>query len=406
MEVLVFYTVINTPITTLVSNEVQAFLRMHEHDDVQQFMLRAKPFLGVSPAQLAQQITGRQRAKHKLPSWAQQGIIFPPSLNLEQCSSEMTAEFKTGLILSLTKKNARGADLTGGFGVDTWFLSEIGPMDYVEPDEDLSAIAMHNHQTLGNRKIAYHASSAESYLRNCPVIDFIYIDPSRRKEGQKKFLLEECIPDIIGIQEELLQKAPIVLVKTSPLFDISRGCEQLQHVACAWVVSVDNECRELLFLLQRNFTDEPVITCIDLFTRKPLRREYGFRFSEERDAAVGFSEPLDYLYEPSAALLKGGAFKHIGQHFGLQKLAPNSHLYTSTNRIDFPGRAFKVIELVKLDKSLSEKFPGGHANIITRNYPLRPEEIKKKTGLSDGGERYLICTQGLDQKFVLISERI
>lgn len=406
VEVLVLYTVIITPITDLVRSEVQAFIRLHEQDDTEQFMLSAKPFLGVSPAQLAQQINGRQKAKHKIPSWTQEGIIFPPTLNLEQCSSELTARFKAGLLRSVTEKKIHGADLTGGFGVDSWFLSEIGLIDYVEPNEDLLTIARYNHQNLGNRNITYHATSAENFLRDCPAFDFIYLDPSRRKDGQKKFLLEDCIPDVIGLQEDLLQKAPIVLVKTSPLFDLSRGCEQLRQVAQAWVVSVDNECRELLFMLQRGFTGEPVITCVDLFARGSLLKEYSFRFSEERSAVVSFSKPLDYLYEPSAALLKGGAFKHIAQHFGLKKLAPNSHLYTSTNHTEFPGRVFKIVESVKLDKSLSEKFPGGYANIITRNYPLRPDEIKKKTGLSDGGKKYLICTQGIDQKFVMIADRI
>ncbi|HQQ95678.1 MAG TPA: SAM-dependent methyltransferase [Cyclobacteriaceae bacterium] len=397
---------INNVIKDLLQDEVQAFLRLHEQDDVQQFMLRAKPVCGVSPSMLAQQIHGRQKAMHKLPTWAQGKTIFPSTLNLEQCSSELTARYKSGLIRSVTRKDAHGVDLTGGFGVDTWFLSEVGALEYIEPDEQLLAIARHNHHVLGDRKITYHATSAEAFLKNHALLDFIYLDPSRRVVGQKKFLLEDCVPDIIRLQESLLQMAPIMLLKTSPLLDLSRGCEQLQHVAGAWVVSVDNECRELLFLLKRGFKGEPTITCTDLFSRSPLIKEYRFTFSEERGAVASFSEPLEYLYEPSAALLKGGAFKHIAEGLGISKLAPNSHLYTSPRRIEFPGRVFKVLESVKLDKSLVTKFPRGQANIITRNYPLRPEEIKKKTGLADGGDLYLICTQGIDQKFILIAERI
>lgn len=406
MEVLVFYTVINSTITDLLQDEVQAFLRLHQQDDVQQFMLSAKTVEGVSPSLLAQQIRGRQKAMLKLPSWAQEKIIFPPALNMEQCSSELTAQFKSRLIRALTKTEVHGADLTGGFGVDAWFLSTLGPLEYIEPDEQLLAIAQHNHHVLGDRKITYHPTSAETFLNGQPSLDFIYLDPSRRVAGQKKFLLEDCVPDIVRLQELLLHIAPIVLVKTSPLFDLSRGCAQLQHVAGAWVVSVDNECRELLFLLRRGYKDEPIITCTDLFSRNPQIKEYCFTFSEERSAVASFSDPLDYLYEPSASLLKGGAFKRIAQGLGISKLAPNSHLYTSHRRIEFPGRAFKVLESVKLDKSLVTKFSGGQVNIITRNYPLRPEEIKKKTGLTDGGDLYLICTQGIDQKFILIAERI
>lgn len=405
-EVLVFYTVISTSIADLLQDRVQAFLRLHEQDDVQQFMLSAKPVDGVSPSLLAQQIRGRQKAMHKLPSWAQEKIIFPPTLNMEQCSSELTARFKSRLIRTMTKPDAHGADLTGGFGVDAWFLSALGPLEYIEPDEQLLAIAQHNHHILGDRKVTYHATSAEAFLKDHASLDFIYLDPSRRIGGQKKFLLEDSVPDIIRLQELLLQIAPIVLVKTSPLLDLSRGCAQLRHVAGAWVISVDNECRELLFLLRRDFDGEPIITCTDLFSRNPQINEYRFTFAEERSAVASFAEPLDFLYEPSAALLKGGAFKHLAQGLGISKLAPNSHLYTSHRRIEFPGRAFRVLESVKLDKSLVTKFPGGQANIITRNYPLRPEEIKKKTGLADGGDLYLICTQGTDQHFVLIAERI
>jgi 16S rRNA G966 N2-methylase RsmD len=388
-------------------DDVQAFLRLHEQDDVQEFMLKAKPVGGIAPALLAQQINGRQKARFKLPSWNRKGVVFPPTINMEQCSSEATARFKAHIIHAVSRKNAHGVDLTGGFGVDAWFLADGCSLDYVEPDEQLLGLAKHNHAMLGSKDISYHVATAQDFLHeNQKPLDFIFIDPSRRKNGQKKFLLADCVPDILSMQEELLKAAPAVLIKTSPLFDLSRGCEQLRQVSGVFVVSLDNECRELLFLLQRGFEEEPTITCVDLLSRSGNIAQYTFRQSEERNAPAHYSDPLTYLYEPSAAILKGGAFKRIAQTHALSKLAPNSHLYTGHKLMEFQGRTFRILEAAKLDKSLVNKFPGGHANIITRNYPLRPEEIKKKTGLTDGGNLYLICTRGRENTFVLIAERI
>jgi len=195
-------------------------------------------------------------------------------------------------------------------------------------------------------------------------------------------------------------------VKTSPLYDIAQGCRELKHVKQINVVAVENECKELTFLLQRGFVGEPVIQCVDIHPRKNRTNTILFTQREEQQSTNSYSDVKTYLYEPNAAILKGGGFKWVGEHFKLDKLAPNTHLYTSDSLIEFPGRVFKVVEDVKLDRTIQTRFPTHQANILVRNYPLRVEDVKKKTGLTEGGERYLICTQGVSQKITILAEKV
>ena len=391
--------------------EVQDFLFAHEKDDVQKLLLKQKNILGVPTEWIAQQLIGRRKARTKLNTWYRtKGIVYPPSLNLEQSSSEATAKFKSTLLQNISaKKKGKGVDLTGGFGIDTYFLSrQAHHVDYVEPDVDLLEIARHNHRMLGADNISYHHTSAEAFLHsNTQHFDFVYIDPSRRKGQQKTYRLTDSEPDIVKLQSEILRITTQLLIKTSPLLDLQQGCKELNHALQTIVVAVENECRELLFLLQNNYTGTPAIRAIDLDKTGEIINQSSFTFEDEANAVATFSSPLAYLYEPNVAIMKAGAFKWVAQHYQLNKLDVSTHLYTSVDqRIDFPGRIFKVLEFVKPDKKLKERYADGYANIITRNYPMSVEDIKKKTGLKEGGVQYLICTQDEKEKLIMMAERV
>ncbi len=386
--------------------EIQEYIFKHEADDEKSLVLKSKEILGVSSSLIAQQIAGRRKAKYKLPLWYRtKGIIYPPSINLEQSSSEVTAQYKTTLV----QKGKTGADLTGGFGIDSFFLSkQFDKFYYVEPDSDLLVLVRHNHQLLGADNIEYINSTAEEFIQeSVEQFDFIFIDPSRRSKQQKVFKLIDCIPNVIELMPSLMSKSRSVLIKNSPLLDIQQGIKELGGVEQTDVVAVDNECKELLFLLKRQLNPSPVINAVNLNAHGVSVDQFSFQQVDEKTTIAHFAPPQQWLYEPNTAILKAGAFKTIVARFTISKLHPSTHLYTSAQLIaSFPGRTFKILQHLKLDKSVREAFPEGYANILTRNYPLSVEEIKKKTGLKEGGELYLICTQSEKEKHVLLAERI
>lgn len=385
--------------------DLQNFIYENEHVDEHVLLLKQKEIFGVGASTVVDQIVGRRKAKTKIPVfYLTKGIIYPPGINLEQCSSEATALFKSDLL-----KGEICADLTGGFGVDSFFLSKkFEIVHYVERNENLFEIVKHNHDKLGALKIQHHLKSAEEFLAETTLhFDCIYIDPSRRAEGNKKvFKLSECEPDVVGLQKTIFEKSNQLLVKTSPLLDVQHGLKELQSVEKVIVVSVDNECKEVLFLCTKNYEEEASIETINI--SKEGNQIFAFRFSEEQKMEIDFSNPRPYLYEPNASILKAGAFKSIGNKFNLKKIHPNTHLYTSDIlKEGFPGRVFEITEEVKVDKkSWSTFLPDGKANITTRNYPLSPEELKKKTGLKDGGEKYLIGFSGIDRKYLMVADRV
>ena len=389
---------------SVLKDDVQDFIGSNEQSDIQQLLLKHKTIHQVPTSWIAQQILGRRKARYKLPSWyATKGIVYPPSLNLEQSSSEATAKFKA----SLLQGGGYGGDLTGGFGVDTYFLSQRHPKHYVEPNEDLLRIVKHNHSVLGATNITYHLETAETFLQSArESFGFLFLDPSRRKATRKVYKLEDCEPNIIKLQTGFFSRSDRVLLKTSPLYDLMQGCRELQNVAQIVVVAVENECKELLFMLVKNFSGEPEIRAVDLYPKEDTVNSVSFSFQKEKDAVSVFSSPLRYLYEPNVAILKAGAFKWISAEYKVFKLAPSTHLYTSDDVVDFPGRVFKIREFVRLDRKLKDHFPNGYVNMIVRNYPLSVEEIKKKTGLKEGGELYLLCTQTDKEKFAIVAERV
>ncbi len=391
-------------ISLLSRQDIQRFIVDNELVDVQKLLLRHKEILGVPTPSMVTQIQGRRKAKEKLPHWySTPGVIYPATLNLEQCSSEATAAYKKNLVTG-----HHAADLTGGFGVDTYYLAQsFSLVDYVEPDSDLLRIVQHNHQLLGTSNIRYHNTTAEDYLKTTTdIFDLIFIDPSRRQGSRKVIRLADCVPDVISLRSELLGRSRQILIKTSPLLDLKEAYRELTSVDQFIVLAVENECKELLISLKRMAPEEPTIHAVDL-DKDGEPTPFAFTWSQEKNTHTSFSTPLVYLYEPNAAILKAGAFKLVGQRYSVNKLAPDTHLYTSENKVvEFPGRLFRVIEHVALDKKLKEKFSGGYANILTRNHPLSVEEIKKKTGLAEGGMHYLICTRTEKKPIAMIAERL
>lgn len=347
------------------------------------------------------QIQARQKARHKLPEWyRQEGIIFPPLLSVEQASSEVTARFKAGLV-----SGRRLADLSGGMGVDTFYLGQsFKEVDYVEQQPELAELATHNFRVLGAGHIRAHKLGAEAFLQQIPSgYDTLFLDPARRDEHARKvFRLEACSPDVIHLQDRLLAKAGQVLIKTAPLLDINAALKSLRNVSAVYVVAVGQECKEVLYLLERDVAHEARIHAVQW--QHGETRVFTFGRSEERKAQPAFAEPQYYIYEPHAAILKAGAFNSLSERLGVDKLHPNSHLYTSEKLISgFPGRIFVCEKIISYSrKALRKELAGDKANITTRNFPDSVQQIRKKTGLKDGGDIYLLATTNLHGKPVIL----
>lgn len=390
-------------ISALSRTGVQEFIASHEQADVQALLLKYPTIHDIPTAWIAAQIHGRRKAKEKLPLWyATRGIVYPSTIQLEQCSSSAVAKYRQTLGTGHSV-----ADLCGGFGVDSFFLSHaFAYVDYVEPDQELLQIAQHNHKLLGATNIRYHQARAEYFLQaSTDHFDLIFVDPSRRKENRKVVQLKDGTPNVVTLNPILLKRADQILIKSSPLLDLKQAYRELKAIDKFIVLSSENECKELLVSLKANSTSEPRIEAVDLNKEAPPIK-FEFTWTDEKAATAKFSAPLTYIFEPNAAILKSGAFKLVSELYGLKKIAPSTHLYTGEKKIDdFPGRTFRVLETVALDKKLRDKFVDGYANILTRNYPLSVEEIKKKTGLGEGGKHFLICMRA-QKPTTIIAERL
>ncbi|MEA3504482.1 MAG: class I SAM-dependent methyltransferase [Bacteroidota bacterium] len=385
----------------VLETKVQEFIRKNLFTDITKIILKGSPFRDVSAKELATQIEGLQKAKKKLPTWHNTSrIYFPIKLSIEQTSSEKTAKYKSELVSGKSL-----IDLTGGLGVDCLYFSKtINHITHCELNKELSAIAKHNFECFNSNNIECYNGDGLLHLDNSKKhYDWIYIDPARRDNNQNRvFRLKDSTPDIPSNLNNLFKHTNNILIKAAPLFDIKQGLKELRFVKEVHVVSVDNECRELLFLLEKNYNKEPKIITVNI-SNNPLQT-FNFSFKEEQNATSKYSEPKEYLYEPNTSILKAGAFQCIGTKLDIEKLNINSHLYTSSHLVDnFPGRRFQITQTLSFDlkglkKSLSEK----RANISCRNFPLTVEQVKKKTKLRDGGDTYLFFTRTTNNKPIII----
>jgi 16S rRNA G966 N2-methylase RsmD len=387
-----------------------------QETEIQKYVLRNPQKLDAELLRLvAEQWLARQKAKHKLPSWfANQHIIFPPPLSVEQASSETTANYKAAVFIRNFGNNTC-ADLTGGMGLDSWALAKLtDSVVYIEQNAALSVVAKYNFDILKQNNIkvlnensALFTQSTKGGFQQQTIANF-YIDPHRRDNAKNKvFKIEDCEPNLLEIKHLL----PNFMVKFSPMLDIKLAIDQIQNISEVHIVALDNEVKELLFLsTNRKLTiiDKINIYCIN-FTSNNEKQTFEFNYQNEEKSIVKYSQPNTYIYEPNAAILKAGAFKSVSTQYDLSKLAPNSHLYTSDKLVkNFAGRSFICESVCKFDKKeILSKLPKPKANISTRNFPMKPEEIKKKLSLQDGGEYYLFATENYEkQKIVLICRKV
>lgn len=399
-------------IELIAGREAQQFIHDHEATDHKQFAFSQKTILGISPILIANQLAARKKAKEKFPSiYKTDGIVYPPSINLEQSSSELAAQFKAGVLNELSTPLHSGVDLTSGLGIDSFFISRIFEnWTSVEPDISLLNISEHNHSKLGATNILYEGESAENFLSASQAsFDFIFIDPSRRLESKKVFRFIDGQPNVVALLPSLLKRSSAVMIKASPLLDLQQGVKDLVSVRKIYVVAIDDEVKEVLFFCQPGTSSPPEIEAVNLSTSAASQPADRFQLSFALEAASvsQFSPPQKYLYEPAPWVLKAGAFKLAGQRFNLSKLSASTHLYTSNElRNDFPGRIFVTISLQPKQSELAKLLPSMKANVITRNYPLSVAELRKKLKVHDGGDRYVIGFSGQKEKFVAVVDRI
>jgi len=378
------------------------FILQHRTEDVRKLALRKMPE-GLDAAFCLQQIEGWQLARKKIPEWAAtDGLLFPPRLSMEQCSSQQTALYKRGVVERLLDGRCEVMmDLTGGFGIDFSYMASLfRKAVYVEQQEQLCRIALHNFQLLGLQQAEVRNAQSQDVLAASAHTSLIYADPARRDDaGRKVVLLEDCQPDVVALQDELMAHADAVMLKLSPMLDIQQALRQLRCVREVHVVSVEGECKELLLVMHRqevplrywcvNITDRVQETMVEATGVRPVICE--------REGA--------YLYEPNASVLKAGVQDALCNIYKVEKLHAFSHLFTSDRLIeDFPGRRFRIVGRSDFSKQGLRNLLAGvkQANLTVRNFPATVQELRKKLKLTDGGSVYLFATTMSDNSHALL----
>ncbi|MDP2089371.1 MAG: class I SAM-dependent methyltransferase [Flavobacteriaceae bacterium] len=389
---------------SILTKEVQDFINAHLKSDISKLAFKGSPFNGISIQELMHQIISKNKCQEKLPAWfAAPYIYYPPKLNIEQTSSEKTAQYKSSLISGNSI-----VDLTGGLGVDCFYFSKVfKKVTHCEIDQELSEIAAYNFKQLNAAPINCINNDGISYLTDSnEIFDWIYIDPSRRDELKGKvFRLADCLPNVPMHLELLFKHTDAVLVKVSPFLDLTVGIEELQFVKEVHIVAINNEVKELLFILKKNYNDAIVIKTINYIGSS--FHTFDFEFNNEK-SIVQYSVPFNYLYEPNKAIFKSGAFNLIAEKFNLFKIAANSHLYTSDELIDFPGTCYKILDQLPYNsKKLKAILPDLKANIKIRNFPDSISSIKKKLKIKDGGAYYVFFTTNYEEKpIILVTKKV
>lgn len=385
-----------------ISSETWAFIHAHQNDDVRALALQAKKYPNVDIPTAIIQIAGRKVASEKVPSWAKiENIIYPRHISLEQCSSETTAHYKAGLI-----SGDSFVDLTGGFGIDCAFLSsQFKTSTYVERQTELCNIATHNFPLIGLNHIQVVNEDGVVFLNKMNPTDWIFLDPARRNEqGGKTVSIADCEPNVKDIEELLLHKATKIMVKLSPMLDLSLALKDLISTSEIHIISVNNECKELLLILSNEKADQTPIHCINFTTQE--KQSFSFTREQEQECDCTYTSNLkQYIFEPNASILKAGGYRSIASLFQIEKLHPNSHLYTSDKPItNFPGRTFRIVSQSTFNKKEIKQKLGDlkKANITVRNFPASVAELRKRTKLEEGGSTYLFATTLYNEQKILI----
>ena len=395
----------------LINEKTWEYVRKHAGDDVRKLALQGKKDEDVDLPMALQQIAGRQTARHKLPAWAAvEGVVYPPHLNMEQCSSEQTARYKA----SLAGQGDTFVDLTGGLGVDFYWMSQgFIHRTYVEQNAELCALVEENFHTLGHT-CRVCCSNAATFLEQMGHADVVFLDPARRNEhGGRTYGIEDCTPNVLELLPLLTAKADKVILKLSPMLDWRKAAEDLKYVSEVHIVSTDNECKELLMVLSNEQSGGLRMVCVNGSSTFECIPNVGTRHSQrgnkafpawEHSSNLDFSDRLPYLYEPNASIMKAGCFTAVEEQFPVRQIAPNSHLFLSDVEIeDFPGRRFQISAISSANgKALRAAVgPLERANIAVRNFPMTAEQLRKKLKLKDGGDTYIFATTTADKQHQL-----
>lgn len=389
--------------TSILNKNIQDFISQNTGASVTKLALQKNPFPEVDWILILNQIEARTKAKEKLPTWfLSQNIIYPSKVSVEQTSSEKTAAYKASLI-----EGKSIIDLTGGFGVDDYYFSKkFEVVAHCEINEELSAIVKHNFKQLQVENCTFYTADSTDVLHNLnQKWDWIYIDPSRRNDAKGKvFMLKDCLPNVPELLDFYFEKSDSILIKTAPLLDISAGLSELKFVKNIHIVALENEVKELLFEIHHNYKGSITIKTANIL--KDKTETFQFILGDQNEYA-SYDLPQKFLYEPNSAIMKSGGFDEVSTTFQINKLHKHSHLYTSEELIDFPGRSFKIEKVISYNKNEMKALINQQANITSRNFPETVENIRKKWKIKNGGNLYcFFTTDKNDNKIVLICRKI
>lgn len=390
---------------SILNPNIQDFISQNTASSITQLALQKNPFPEVEWISILNQIEAKSKAKDKLPTWfSTEKIIYPSKISVEQTSSEKTAAYKASLISGKTL-----IDLTGGFGVDDYYFSKIFKIvAHCEINKELSAIVKHNFEQLGVKNCFCYADDSANILNESEPgfkWDWIYIDPSRRNDAKGKvFMLKDCLPNVPESLDFYLEKADSILIKTAPLLDISAGLSELKFVKNIHIIALENEVKELLFEIHNHYSGQITIKTANILRDKTETFEFVWSKSEY----ASYHLPQKFLYEPNSAIMKSGGFDEVSSSFKINKLHKHSHLYTSDELIDFPGRTFEIEKVISYSKNdMKTALLNQQANVTTRNFPDTVENIRKKWKIKNGGNLYcFFTTDKNDNKIVLICRKI
>ncbi len=384
--------------------EIQQFINANIGFDISKLALQKNLFPEVDYVLILNQIAAKTKAKDKLPTFFNcDGIYYPSKISIEQTSSEKTANYKSEIV---SGKNL--IDLTGGFGVDDlYFSKKMSQVVHCEINKELSEIVSHNFKKLNiDNIICINQDSFDVLNSENSTFDWIYIDPSRRNDAKGKvFMLKDCLPNVPENLEFYFKHSNNIMIKTAPILDISAGLLELSNVKEIHIVALENEVKELLWILEKDFIGEIEIKTINF--NKNKEEKFYFIWNKNQEIPI-FGLPKKYLYEPNAAIMKSSGFDEVAIQFGLEKLHQFSHLYTSDEKKDFSGRIFEINSMIQFNKTeIKKHFENQKANITTRNFPETVENIRKKFKIKDGGNRYcFFTTNANEEKIVLICTKI
>lgn len=381
---------------------MQDFINQSVAKNIKELAFKKSPFNDISMSELLTQIESRQKAKEKLPTWySTPFILFPQKLSIEQTSSEECARYKASLVSGKTL-----VDMTGGLGVDTYYFTQkISQVFHCEIQPELSEIAQHNFKQLAVSNVTALATESTAFLKTRQQkFDFLYLDPARRNQAQKKvFFLSDCTPDVVENLNTYFKYSENILIKTSPLLDLKSGINELNFVKQIHIVALHNEVKELIWILQKDYIGEIELIAVNILSdSKDI-----FSTLYAAPDSCQYNLPQQYLYEPNNAIMKTGKFDSVARQFKVSKLHKHTQLYTAGNLVSFPGRIFKIEQIISFNKLNTKRFlQGQKANVTVRNFPMKVDEIRKRWKITEGGEQYFFFTTNLsNEKIILICSK-